>query len=114
MRNSIRGEISAKIRRLRTARGLTIEETAHAAGLHPSYLGEAERGRKNFSLSTLENIARALGVPLAELFAVKAAERTPGGKPDARLVSLLREAGPEEVDFLVRTAGFILKKKKKP
>lgn len=47
--------------------GMTIAELARRAGLHPSYLGEVERGQKNPTLATLGRIASALDVSLSDL-----------------------------------------------
>ena len=88
MKSDIKLEIGMRIRQLRQKKGLTIEETAHSAGVHPNYLGEAERGKKNFSITTLEKIAKALGAPVSELFSGKIANYTAKSSPDSRLASL--------------------------
>jgi len=36
-------------------------------GLHVTFIGGVERGQKNISILSLESIARALGVSMAEL-----------------------------------------------
>jgi transcriptional regulator with XRE-family HTH domain len=56
------------IRRLRNARGKTIEELAHEAAMHFTYLSGIERGRENPSLNKLTGLASALGTPLSEIF----------------------------------------------
>jgi transcriptional regulator with XRE-family HTH domain len=53
------------IRRLRKARGLTIETLALDAGLHPTYLSGIERGVRNPTWSKLCALAEALGVPVS-------------------------------------------------
>lgn len=50
--NEIRG------RRLRL--GLTQEQLAERAGLHPTYVGSVERGERNLSLQNIVLLARAL------------------------------------------------------
>lgn len=37
------------------------------AGLHPTYVGDIERGQVNASLSCYADIAKALGIPLPDL-----------------------------------------------
>ncbi len=59
----------ARLRALRTARGLTQESLAYDADLDRSYVGQVERGERNIALINLERLARALGVPLSELVA---------------------------------------------
>jgi transcriptional regulator with XRE-family HTH domain len=61
--------IGANIKRLREAQGLSQEELADRAGLHRTYVSQLERAVKNATFLSLDKIARALGVPLAELVA---------------------------------------------
>ena len=112
MKSDIKIEIGMRIRQLRQKKGLTIEETAHSAGVHPNYLGEAERGKKNFSITTIEKIAKALETPVSELFSGRIANYAAKSRPAGRLVSLCKDASPEEQDFLIKTAKFIIRRKK--
>jgi transcriptional regulator with XRE-family HTH domain len=59
--------LGCAIRRLRHARGLTIEDLAFAAGMHATYLSGIERGVRNPSWSKLCGLADALDVPLTTL-----------------------------------------------
>mgnify|MGYP001558474840 CR=1 FL=1 len=104
--------IGMRIRQLRRENGLTIEEAAHSAGVHPNYLGEAERGKKNFSITTIEKIARALGVPVSEIFSGKIANYAVKPGPASRLAALCKDASPAEQDFIIKTAKFIIRNKK--
>jgi transcriptional regulator with XRE-family HTH domain len=54
------------IRQTRTARGLSQEEVAHAADLHPTWISHIEGG-KNPAWGTIRRIASALGVEVSEL-----------------------------------------------
>lgn len=60
-------ELGHVLRRLRRARRLTIEDLAHAADIHPTYLSGIERGERNPTWSKLSDLALALGVPLSAL-----------------------------------------------
>ena len=111
MQNDIRAEVGQRIRQLRKNKGLSIEELAHLAGVHPNYLSEAECGKKNFSLTTIEKIAKALDAAVAELFSGKTASYSPKTRGTNKLAYLLMDAGPKEMDFIIRTAKFILKRK---
>jgi len=113
MRKDIKAEIGAKIRQLRTAKGLTIEELAYLAGVHPAYLGEAERGKKNFSLLTLEKLAGALGIKLGGISSGEKTDYSRDKSVPAKLLSLVKDASPEEMEFIIKTAKFLLKNKKK-
>lgn len=61
-------QVGKRIRELRKARNLSQEELGEIGGLHYSYVGQAERGEKNISLSNLEKIAAALNVAIHQLF----------------------------------------------
>lgn len=58
-----------KIRRFRTSKGLTVEELARRAAMKRPNLSRLEHGKHQPSLDTLERIAAALDVPVAELVA---------------------------------------------
>lgn len=57
-----------RVRQLRKGRGWSQEEFAHKGGIDRSYMGGVERGERNVSLENICLIAKALGVPPAELF----------------------------------------------
>lgn len=63
-----RRAVGARIAELRRAKGLTQLELAGRADLHRPYVTGIERGSRNPSLDALAKIARALQVPLIELF----------------------------------------------
>jgi len=56
------------IRNLREAHGFSQEGFAAKAGLTRTYYGCIERGEKNISLRYLYKLAKALNVPIQELF----------------------------------------------
>jgi transcriptional regulator with XRE-family HTH domain len=55
------------VRARRNALGITQEELAHRAGIHPTYLGDVERGERNIALVNILKLARALGVKSGSL-----------------------------------------------
>jgi len=57
-----------KIREVRKQKKLTQEELADKANLHPTYIGQIERGRRNPSLENIYKIQRALKVDIGEIF----------------------------------------------
>lgn len=65
--NVIYQKLSHRIEDLRKEKGLTQEKLAEEAGLHRSYFWDIEQGR-NISVKTAYKIARALKVPLSQLF----------------------------------------------
>ena len=61
-------DLAVRIRQLRADKGLSQERLAEEAGIHRTYLGGIETARRNPSLRNLIRIARALEVPVRELF----------------------------------------------
>lgn len=55
------------VRRRRVAAGLSQEALAGAARLHPTYISLLERGLRNPSLTSIQKLARALEVSMAEM-----------------------------------------------
>ena len=65
------------LRRVRAAKGLTIEELGYQAEVDASSVARIERGTANPSIGVIEKLARALGVPLVEFLV----EPNPGDAP---------------------------------
>lgn len=59
--------LAANLRRYRHAMRLSQEALAERSGLHRTYVGSVERGERNVTLSSLEVLARGLGVSVPEL-----------------------------------------------
>jgi transcriptional regulator with XRE-family HTH domain len=56
-----------KVRKKRTALGLSQEDFAAKCNLDRTYISGIERGRRNVGLRNVEAIAGALGISIAEL-----------------------------------------------
>ena len=69
-----------RVRARREAMGLSQEALAHLCGVHWTFLGQVERGRRNLSLHNLLKLARGLGVDPAELVQ---GLRPPDGESDS-------------------------------
>jgi transcriptional regulator with XRE-family HTH domain len=54
--------IALRIRELRTRKGWSQAELARRAGVNSSVVNRAERGETDVTMSTLEKLAKALGV----------------------------------------------------
>ena len=59
-KNSIRKSFGLKVRMRRYEIGLTQEELAEKAHLHPTYVGSVERGERNIALENIIQLAKAL------------------------------------------------------
>lgn len=64
---SLRSILAVNIRTFRKSRAISQEELADICGLHRTYIGSIEREERNVTLSTLEALAKALGVSVLEL-----------------------------------------------
>ena len=75
-------DIGSKIKRLRQANGLTLEELANRSELTKGFLSQLERDLTSPSVATLEDILEALGTNLQEFFSEKPAEQIAFKKDD--------------------------------
>src|SRR5690349_5217499 len=60
-----------RLRHLRRARGLTLEQLGELVGKQASFLSLVENGRREARLSLIDDVAHALGVSSAELLATE-------------------------------------------
>lgn len=59
--------VGANIRARRDELGITQEQAAQRAGIHPVEFARAERGVRDLRVSTVVKIARGLEIPAAQL-----------------------------------------------
>ncbi len=90
------------VRRRRKALGLTLEKLAERANLTPNYIGTVENGRRDPSLSTIQQIAAALDAPPAELLG-GVRDLGPVGVEAGRLVEALPRDAQEPLLLLLRS-----------
>jgi len=84
--NSI--DVGARLRMLRAGAGLSIRSLAEMSGLNVNTLSLIENGKTSPSVSTLQQLAGALGVPVTEFFVTQQGTKTvvyqkDGGRPRA-------------------------------
>jgi transcriptional regulator with XRE-family HTH domain len=60
-------EFGRRVRARRNELGLSQEALADVAGLHWTFVGQVERGRRNLSLHNILKLAAALGVDPGDL-----------------------------------------------
>ncbi len=89
--NAIVQDFGAAVRRLREARAWSQERLAEHAGLNRTYVGEIERGTVIASIVTVEKLAHALGMSVADL-----------------LGALVATAPPARASYLAQPASFDL------
>ncbi|MBU4319946.1 MAG: helix-turn-helix domain-containing protein [Nitrospinae bacterium] len=68
MKRRDRNIIGENIRKLRMQTGLTQEELALKSGLSQGYVNQLENGKRKYTQKSLELIADALAIPVAEMF----------------------------------------------
>lgn len=61
-------EVGARIKSLRKEKGLTQEQLAFEANMHPAQIGHIERGVQSPTIDTLERIIHALDISIQEFF----------------------------------------------
>ena len=66
----------ALIRHLRLQGRMSQEDFADRCGLHRTYIGSIERGEKTITIETANRIARALGIPLSQIFLLLETEKS--------------------------------------
>jgi transcriptional regulator with XRE-family HTH domain len=66
-RDSVLAKLGLNVRKRREARELTQEKLAERAGLDATYISGIERGLRNPGIKNVAKLARALGLPTAEL-----------------------------------------------
>jgi transcriptional regulator with XRE-family HTH domain len=107
--DAVDGDLGTRVRSLRRERGLTLKGLGRLAELSHPFLSQVERGLANPSVTSMERIAAALGVPVAELWspprprdAVRLVRSGEGIHPADETGLLLRELFSEPGAPLVR------------
>jgi len=77
--------VGFQIRRLRTDRGLTLQDVAGRTGVSVSMLSMLERGVAGASINTLVAVASALGVHMSDLFEQEAEPHSPVRRLDEQI-----------------------------
>lgn len=91
--------LGRRVRERRRARGLTLAALAAASGVSARFLTSLEAGRGNISVVKLEQVARALGLPIARLFP----EPSPEASREKLALVGLRGAGKTTIGRAVAT-----------
>src|SRR3569833_4506758 len=61
------GKLGERVRTLRSQRGMTRRALAQHAKVSERYLAQLEAGKGNGSIELLRRVAKAIGVPIAQL-----------------------------------------------
>ena len=102
--------IGDRVREERKRAGLTIERLAEKTGISTSFLAYIETKKKKASLETVEKLAKALRIPMSDLF-----KTISGPKKDfvynasMGFAQLIRESNPNEIKSVLDIVKATLK-----
>ena len=88
--NTLEMSIGQEVRSFRKNLGMTVAEVAMLASLSSGMLSKIERGQTSPSLATLQNLARALNVPVTTLFRRFEEERDVSYVPEGQGIEIER------------------------
>jgi len=92
--------VGARIKALRTKRGLTQEELSEQVGINPKYLSSIESGKENPTFNTLIALSESLGVDFGEMFNLLESEDP---KASRRIVkSMVDDADDEQIRLIMK------------
>ena len=77
--NETEANLGARLRTLRSSRGLSLRSLATMVGITPGAVSQIENGEISPSLSTLRKLLKALGHSLSDFFACEQEESRGGG-----------------------------------
>ena len=109
--SAIAKKIGIRLRHRRLELGYTQELTAEKASLHPTYIGQVERGEKNLTIESLEKICIALEYPLEDLFD----KLVPLNRDESianKCYSLVSSQTKEDQEMLLRMLKYLVEYKK--
>lgn len=97
MADSLLLKIGKKLRNIRKLKGLTQEQLAERCGLSYKYLGEIERGEKNFGIQNLFKIADGLSISVADIVNIEPEADAEENNLKAELLYFLADKNPQEL-----------------
>ncbi|UKJ44676.1 helix-turn-helix domain-containing protein [Lysinibacillus sp. ACHW1.5] len=112
--DSLVKSVGLQIRILRKSKKFSQEELAFKANVHPTYIGQIERGEKNLTISSLNQITNALEVNLADFFSVIGTNYdSTENLPYRLIIEILQEIDIDEQKQLFEILKKIVEFKKK-
>lgn len=103
------------LKRLREQRNLTQEQLAEMIGKTGDGISQIERGIIAPSFETLDLLAKALGVPVRDLFGIDEAEASPKrARLLADLMDSTRALSMDDLEMAVRQVGLVAEYRKAP
>lgn len=108
----MRAILPNRIRIFRNSKGLTQEQLAEKVNIHPTYISRIESGKKLPTLVIICKIADILGMEAYELLMDERKIASSDYKRK-RLVNILRESAPADIDIYSTLVNALHKRYKK-
>lgn len=110
-----RSSIGKRVRQERLRRDWTQEELAEKIDLHPSFVGQIERGIKAASFDTLKRLSLVFGIKSAEFLNEGDANepRRATRSVERKIIDLLNGYTVREQEAVYKTIKYILRQKRK-
>lgn len=110
-----RSSIGKKVRQERLKHGWTQEELAEKLDLHPSFIGQIERGIKAASLDTLKKFGQVFGIKSSEFLNEGDIKKPLSGTStvEKKIIDLLKGYTAHEQEAVYKTIKYILRQKRK-
>ena len=103
----IKQMIGARIKEIRTKRGMTQDRLSEKMDINPKYLSSIERGKENPTLDTLIRLSESLEVELGEVFSFVQAEDP--SKRRSLIDSMLDEADGDQLKMIYKMLTAIVR-----
>ncbi len=101
--------IGERLRIYRQRRGYSQAQLAEKANVHPTYIGQLERGEKNATIESIKKVAAALNLPLETLFAkirIKNSEKEVAEKCYELILTRPKKEQEQLLDLLTRITKY--------
>lgn len=104
-------QIGERLRAYRNQKGWSQEELAERAGVHPTYIGQLERGEKNATIESISRVSDALGIPLSVLFENISVQPVQNGIP-SKCYEIIQKQPLKDQETLLEFLNMIVNYKK--
>ena len=104
--NGVAKDVGSRVRYYRKQKNISQEKLAELCSLHPTYIGQVERGEKNASIESIYKISCGLGIPVSRLFEKMDGNLTSNSLPNRAysLMMTMDQAHQELMLSLMETA----------
>ncbi len=92
--------IGARIKELRSKKGITQERLSELMDINPKYLSSIERGKENPTLHTLLKLSESLNVDMGDIFGFIQVEDSKGRKK--KIIEVLNETDDEQLRVILK------------